>query len=390
MAAMEELEIHSKSYFVRWVNVKPDHTISWSIQPHKKSLNFGIFKHPGHSGVLSSTNHPAGDYHSTDSSENLPSAAAAAGSRTSVIEKLTSIGLKQVRWIGKCEADKIVKGTYDVPHNEGGNYALVFDNTFSKQISKTVTLVLLTYPTHSGPTNHSTTQLAREVEFAENANATARNRGNSILSKAPSQAVSTTSGTTHTGLLHKRRRKRHQGWARRYFSLDFTSSTLSYYHDRNSSALRGSIPLSLAAVACNEKSREISIDSGTEVWHLRASNDQDFIAWKRALEKASSKASAEDSHAPEVLLRVPSQRFLTNAAEEREWMQVEHLVSKVSGSRDAVRRLARDTDPKYLNNSSALTPYERPRGLSPSPHPEANGEDYFEARERRPFWKRKP
>ncbi|KAH2834546.1 hypothetical protein KXV85_005633 [Aspergillus fumigatus] len=372
MAAMEELEIHSKSYFVRWVNVKPDHTISWSIQPHKKSLNFGIFKHPGHSGVLSSTNHPAGDYHSTDSSENLPSAAAAAGSRTSVIEKLTSIGLKQVRWIGKCEADKIVKGTYDVPHNEGGNYALVFDNTFSKQISKTVTLVLLTYPTHSGPTNHSTTQLAREVEFAENANATARKRGNSILSKAPSQAVSTTSGTTHTGLLHKRRRKRHQGWARRYFSLDFTSSTLSYYHDRNSSALRGSIPLSLAAVACNEKSREISIDSGTEVWHLRASNDQDFIAWKRALEKASSKASAEDSHAPEVLLRVPSQRFLTNAAEEREWMQVEHLVSKVSGSRDAVRRLARDTDPKYLNNSSALTPYERRRGRSPSPHPEAN------------------
>ncbi|RHZ52528.1 oxysterol-binding protein related protein OSH3 [Aspergillus thermomutatus] len=389
MAAMEQLEIHSKSYFVRWVNVKSDHTISWSIQPHKKSLNFGIFKHPGHSGVLSSTNHPTGDYHGTDSSENLPSTAAA-GSRTSVIEKLTSIGLKQIRWIGKCEADKIVKGTYDVPHNEGGNYALVFDNTFSKQISKTVTLVLLTYPTQSGPTNHSTTQLSHEGDFVDNVNSAARKRGNSILSKAPSQAVSTTSGTTHTGVLHKRRRKRHQGWARRYFSLDFTSSTLSYYHDRNSSALRGSIPLSLAAVACNEKSREISIDSGTEVWHLRASNDQDFIAWKRALEKASSRASAEDSHAPEVLLRVPSQRFLTNAAEEREWTQVEHLVSKVSGSRDAVRRLARDTDPKYLNSSSVVSPYERPRGRSPSPHPEPNGEDYFEARERRPFWKRKP
>ncbi|MCH1928417.1 hypothetical protein L6232_26850, partial [Shewanella sp. C31] len=78
-----------------------------------------------------------------------------------------------------------------------------------------------------------------------------------------------------------------QGYARRFFSLDFTSSTLSYYHDRNSSALRGAIPLSLAAVACTAETREISLDSGAEVWHLRANNDQDFQAWKRALEKAS-------------------------------------------------------------------------------------------------------
>ncbi|EAW09182.1 oxysterol-binding protein related protein OSH3 [Aspergillus clavatus NRRL 1] len=392
MAAMEELEIHSKSYFVRWVNVKPDHTISWSIQPHKKSINFGIFKHPGHSGILSLTNHPTGDDHSTDSNENLPSTAVVnANSRASVVEKLTGIGLRQVQWIGKCEADKIVKGTYDVPPNEGGNYALVFDNTFSKQISKTVTLVLLTYPTQSGPTSHSTIQLPREIDNAESSSGfSGRKRGNSILIKPPSQVASTTTATSHSGILHKRRRKRHQGWARRFFSLDFTSSTLSYYHDRNSSALRGSIPLSLAAVACNEKSREISIDSGTEIWHLRASNDQDFVAWKRALEKASSKASAEDAHASEVLLRVPSQRFLTNAAEEREWTQVEHLVSKVSGSRDAVRRLARDTDPKYLNNSSVVSSHDRTRGRSPSPHREqANGEDYFDARERRPFWRRK-
>ncbi|KAI5295311.1 hypothetical protein KEM52_001762 [Ascosphaera acerosa] len=39
---MEELE----SYLVRWIYVQPKHTIAWSIQPHRKSLNFGIFKHP--------------------------------------------------------------------------------------------------------------------------------------------------------------------------------------------------------------------------------------------------------------------------------------------------------------------------------------------------------
>ncbi|PIG80283.1 transcription elongation factor spt6 [Aspergillus arachidicola] len=346
MAAMEELEIHSKSYFVRWVNVKPGHTISWSIQPHRKSLNFGIFKHPGHSAVLGSNNLPPADSHSTDSIENLPATALNANSRqfasTPIIERLTGIGLKQIQWIGKCEADKIVKGTYDVPANEGGNYALVFDNTFSKQISKTVTLVLLTY---QQPCPHSRHQYHTQSYR---------------LVLPPS--INTDPASIHTGILQKRRRKRHQGWARRFFSLDFTSSTLSYYHDPNSSALRGSIPLTLAAVACNENSREISIDSGTEVWHLRASNDQEFISWKRALERASSSKTpaAEESH-PSPLLRVPSQRVLTNAAEAREWAQVESLVGKISGSRDAVRR----------------------------PHPEANGDESMEAREKRSFWKRK-
>ncbi|GMF73420.1 unnamed protein product [Aspergillus oryzae] len=381
------------SYFVRWVNVKPGHTISWSIQPHRKSLNFGIFKHPGHSAVLGSNNLPPADSHSTDSNENLPTTALNANSRqnasTPIIERLTGIGLKQIQWIGKCEADKIVKGTYDVPANEGGNYALVFDNTFSKQISKTVTLVLLTYPTalppQSAPVPHAVLP-SRGTDSSESGKPLAsRIRGNSSAKVLP-PSINTDPASVHTGILQKRRRKRHQGWARRFFSLDFTSSTLSYYHDPNSSALRGSIPLNLAAVACNENSREISIDSGTEVWHLRASNDQEFISWKRALERASSSKTpaAEESH-PEPLLRVPSQRVLTNAAEAREWAQVESLVSKISGSRDAVRRLAKDTDPKYLGYGAP----ERPRGRSPSPHPEANGEESMEARERRPFWKRK-
>jgi hypothetical protein len=398
MAAMEELEIHSKSYFVRWVNVKAGHTISWSIQPHKKSLNFGIFKHPGHAAVLGSSNNlPSTDSHSTDSNENLPATANSSSSRlhsassSAVIEKLTGIGLKQIRWVGKCEAEKIVQGTYDVPPNEGGNYALVFDNTFSKQLSKTVTLVLLTYPTdlppQSAPVPHAAggPLISRGTDSSDSSKPLAsRRRGNSVTHAVP-QPGNVDPASVHTGVLHKRRRKRHQGWARRFFSLDFASSTLSYYHDRNSSALRGSIPLSLAAVACNEKSREISIDSGAEIWHLRASNESEFFSWKRALEKASSsKTPGEELHQPEPLLRVPSLRLPTNPAEEREWEQVESLVSKVSGSRDAVRRLAKDTDPKYLT-------YDRPRGRSPSPHPpsDANGVETADARERRPFWKRK-
>lgn len=325
----------------------------------------------------------------------------------SVIEKLTGIGLKQIKWVGKCEADKIAQGTYDVPQNEGGNYALVFDNTFSKQLSKTVTLVLLTYPTavppKSGlapPASHANGQPFHDGASTESLRPMSRRRGNSNARPPTAQnGEAAAPSTVHRGLLHKRRRKRHQGWARRFFALDFTSSTLSYYHDPNSATLRGSIPLHLAAVACNEKTREISVDSGAEIWHLRASNDQEFVEWKRALEKASHKTPPEeDKHSQgEILLRVPSQRAAppaTSAAEDREWVQVETLVGRMSASRDTVRKLAKDTDPKYQSIASTLAPVpsERPRGRSPSPSlsqgpAEVNNGDL--GAQNRPFWKRK-
>ncbi|KAL4783926.1 Oxysterol-binding protein-domain-containing protein [Aspergillus varians] len=391
MAAMEELEVHSKSYFVRWVPVKSDHTISWSIQPHKKSLNFGIFKHPGHSGVLNTPNLSSSDAPSDDSNETLANGGPGARQNTSssLLEKLTAMGLKQIRWDGKCEADKIIQGTYDVPSKEGGNYALVFDNTFSKQLSKTVTLVLLTYPTALPPQSIPRPHAASHPGGDGAESIRSRRRGNSLMTKLPPQIQvqeGDTSTKIHTGLLLKRRRKRHQGWARRFFSLDFKTSTLSYFHDPNSATLRGSIPLNLAAVACNEKSREISIDSGTEVWHLRARDDTEFVSWKGALEKASSSKKDDDhTHSPRHLhpgtaLQLPAQRYLTTAAEEREWTQVADLVSRVSESRDAVRHLAKDTDPKYMSSG----PTSRGRSArSPSPHLETNGEA------KRSFWKRK-
>ncbi|CRG83560.1 Oxysterol-binding protein homolog C23H4,01c [Talaromyces islandicus] len=404
MAAMEELEIHSKSYLVRWVSVKGDHTISWSLQPHKKSLNFGIFKHLGQPGAAATS-----DAHSIESSSEA----------SAVIDKLRGAGLKPIQWVGKCEADKISQGTYGVSLNEGGNYALIFDNTFSKTTGKMATFVLVTYPTATPPQSvhqaHHSQSLSsvggsghRGTPKLHTANTgstdelrPAKGRsvsGGKAAAKRP-QSSSSTNGASallHTGVLQKRRRKRHQGWARRFFSLDYTSSTLSYYHDRNSSALRGAIPLQLAAVAANAATREISVDSGAEIWHLRASNAQDFAAWRTALEKASKQTKEDKLLSPiSPLLRIPSNsmaRHLPNPAEEREWEQIESLVSKVSGSRDAVRRLAKDTDPKYLSSTPTAVPDRR---RSPSPQaspadPAQNGDDYFGSQQKRPpFWKRK-
>ncbi|KAH8730901.1 Oxysterol-binding protein-domain-containing protein [Phaeosphaeriaceae sp. PMI808] len=413
MAGMENIEIHSKSYLVRWVNVSAGHTISWSIQPHKKSLNFGIFKHPGTA---------------TGVTPHLPSSAifepgpptpalevpgtrgrglsTSRNDKTVVLEKLSTIGMKQVHWHGKCEADHVSMGTYDVPTGEGGMYGLVFDNTFSKTVSKTATFVLMTYPTNSPPkSGHhmryaqagagaSTTSLPKSspsmgpIESSESLPHTLADQSKSQYA---SKDANLTSSSFLTGVLHKKRRKKNQGYARRFFSLDFTSSTLSYYRNDHSSALRGAIPLSLAAVGANEDAREISIDSGAEIWQLKAGNAKDFKMWRDALDRASR--SATTAMSPTVQIKdSPYQGIahVVDKAENNEWAKVETLVDRVAGTRDAVRRLAQDTDPKY-NSPAGLGISRLQDSLSPTPS-EAESNDYFpddKATEKKAFWKRK-
>lgn len=455
MAGMEQLEIHSKvcadncekaclschantmavqSYLVRWVNVKGGHTISWSIQPHKKSINFGIFKHPSSGNALtpklpSSTFEPPLTP-GLRPQDAIQDAAASRNASSTAAEKLQSIGLIPISWYGTCEPNKVSMGTWDVLVNEGGMYALVFDNTFAKQLSKTATFVLLTYPTNAPPqsSHHMRHVLAQSsgssgclkaksspkmIPVQHDSSDSLNQVGSadsgipasiSPLHQSHGDSESCVESNFYTGVLQKRRRKRHQGYARRFFSLDFTTSTLSYYHNRNTLALRGSVPLSLAAVGANGKTREISIDSGAEVWHLKASNQKDFEAWEAALEFASSNAmsTATPVVGPPLdpLLRRQSQSgAVVNVEEDREWAMVEGLVGRVAGSRDAVRRLAKDTDPKYLPvkslspsnsdgnmDSHVLRP---PRSGEQSPPEHSSSAGYFKDAQSRPFWKRK-
>jgi hypothetical protein len=426
----------AQSYLVRWIQVPEHHSISWSVQPHKKSIDFGIFKHPGHKNGLA----PPLPTHET---LDQPSTAAAApaspdgpvqeGKRPhrgsvsrnasqALVEKLQGIGLRSVAWTGKCEADKVSMGRYDVAEGEGGMYGLVFDNTFSKTTGKTITFVLMTHPTNAPPkSGHhlhysqafapsaqgsrktSTPSLRPVADSVESLHGDAASHRGVLEDPRPKSNATESRGlegsTFYTGVLHKKRRKKGQGHARRFFSLDFTSSTLSYYRDRHSSALRGAVPLSLASIAVNEKAREFTVDSGAELWHLKASNRKDFDGWKNALERAAASANIASSPATPPSA---SQGFVKakqlDPAEQYEWAQVEQLVSKVAGSRDAVRRLAKDTDPKYAPGATGVGLSHTTSNSSstvPSPvSPEAN--DYFQevseekAQEKRPFWKRKP
>jgi len=400
---------------VRWVNVSAGHTISWSIQPHKKSLNFGIFKHPGGGSLTPSV--PSSSSFVPNGRPRGSSNAATRNDKTFIFERLQAKGLKQVHWVGKCEADKVTLGKYDVGEGQEGMYALVFDNTFSKTVSKTATFVLMTYPTNAPPKSGHHMHYAQAMAGASASNLSNRSSptmraaaGSSeslpheLLGKKriPSESRPKSSYGTEpqmlpgssffSGVLQKKRRKRNQGWARRYFSLDFTSSTLSYYRNNHSSALRGAIPLSLAVIGANEKSREISVDSGAEVWHLRANNRKEFEMWRDALDKASRAAIGVASPT----LSIPDNQWsrhphTVNESEEREWARVESLVGRIAGTRDAVRRLAQDTDPKY-HTTPGLGIRSHQDAHSPIPSDTESAEYLPEGdrdSQRKAFWKRK-
>ncbi|KAK1468807.1 oxysterol-binding protein [Colletotrichum melonis] len=379
----------------------------------RRGSNFGIVKHPGAgaAGLITNQNDDAAAPGSFTSGVAEPKKPFARRDSSTAEEQLANKGFIPIKWHGKCDADKVSTGTWDVPKGQGGMFGLVFDNTFSKQISKTATFVLLTYPTGAPP--QTTAQNFPNLQAGANANtsktslpqmsavtsASQDSLHSHVAAGRPTSASGRSDGNAnyHTGILHKRRRKKGQGYARRFFSLDYSSCTLSYYYNRNSSALRGAIPLSLAAIAADERRREINIDSGAEIWHLRASNAKEFNDWAKALEKASRAARGVEEQQPNTLnprttpLRVntthlkPTQSSLE---EDREWQQVETLVSRMVGTRDALRRLVKDMSNQRPLSMAAST-FLSPGTLGEEPDSYFTPPTATEQPQRRPFWKRK-
>ncbi|KAM5369606.1 hypothetical protein ACJZ2D_008965 [Fusarium nematophilum] len=405
------MDCSDRSYIVRWVKVDEGSTLSWSVQPHKKSINFGLVKHPGSGAttLVSSTddNFDAG----AEETRGVSDAKTSRFSKKDVTAQdlLKNKGFIPIKWIGKCEADKVSIGTFEVHHGQSGMYGLVFDNTFSKQTSKTATFVVMTYPTGAPPQTSSHLPNLQAPKAAASQTSLGRHSSpkldgvasasfDSLHShKAGGKATSVSgrsdggsSSNYHVGTLHKRRRKKGQGYARRFFSLDYSTCTLSYYYNPKSSALRGAIPLSLAAIAADERRREISIDSGAEVWHLKAPNDREFQEWAHALEKASRVARGLETldlparNETKITTRHLQPAHQSSPQEDREWQQVEALVSRVVGTRDALRRLTKEV-------AAQAKPVTAPQYLSPGAASAVDDTDtYFTPpAEKRSFWRRK-
>ncbi|KAK4520906.1 uncharacterized protein ATC70_006789 [Mucor velutinosus] len=172
--------------------------------------------------------------------------------------KLKDSGMDEIIPIQHAQSsDQKVEGTFVV--DEPGNYVLVFDNTFSRNTPKKLTYSVAL--------------------------------GNPEDVKVPVNEMS--------GWLLKKKRKRMQGWAKRWFTLSPTG-VLSYSTSQNS-VTRGSIQILVSTISYNPNLRQINIDSGTMLYHLKTLTESDYDLWQSALTETRRKnGEYDDSPIPQI------------------------------------------------------------------------------------------
>ncbi|KAN0060664.1 Oxysterol-binding protein 3 [Thecaphora frezii] len=84
-----------------------------------------------------------------------------------------------------------------------------------------------------------------------------------------------------TGWVLKKKRKKMQGYAKRFFAL--TNDGLLMYAMSPDKPARDAIEIPHASVTSSKKHGTIHVDSGSSVFHLKMLNDQDFELWRTHL-----------------------------------------------------------------------------------------------------------
>lgn len=230
--------------------------------------------------------------------------------------------MELVDWHGKCNADEIFRGAYEITVGKGGTYALVFDNTFSKSNSKTVHFSQRVVPVAA----HSASQSTRDLTDSAN-QSTALLPAQEATTAAPTTNKDITSskdlpccisdGRHLSGVMLKKKRKKLQGFTRRYFSLDYKYGVLNYYASQSNQVLRGSMPIKLCVVSARARTRDIYIDSGMEVWNVRPLNSTDFDTWVAALDVARQGVTSIPEQAPAPFAGYLQGGYLPNGAGNR-------------------------------------------------------------------------
>ncbi|KAK6454994.1 Oxysterol-binding protein-domain-containing protein [Scheffersomyces xylosifermentans] len=298
---METLEIHSKDFLVKWVHAPDNSVIDWQVKPLKRSIIFGIYKKNDDLTIskensTESFQAPVAPLMTSSDSNNSTSRLRSSSvnsvnqitkdnnpyktkSRSSTFSSnLSNSDLSLLKNYNKLIAGELVHGKFEV--QKGGMYAFIFDNSFSKTTGKKV--FFSNKIIADAPANGA---FKRKPSIARNTSI--HKKGNILRPK---------NGELLQSILLKKRRKKLQGFTKRYFVLNFKYGTLSYFRV-NDNKLRGQMPIRQSIVSANSNTREIIIDSGMEVWNLKALNANDFTAWVEAFNEI--KKSSESDSSPE-------------------------------------------------------------------------------------------
>ncbi|KAG7726816.1 hypothetical protein KL933_003099 [Ogataea haglerorum] len=381
---MENFEVRAKSFTIKWVKAPDNSVVKWELKPLKRSVNFGIYEYnkadfPAASTAPNSSSTTLSENLSLDEVNEVPhkmfgvlhqnlreffeslasqtpdtpltpngpstgplprqdtaistssekrkrseSLSSLHDSRTLLEEKLDKHLVKK-EWIGRCQGDELVTGTFEV--GSGSLFAFIFDNTFSRHKAKTIMFNQyiemngLVYQASENPQLSSSYQLnpiieqkrvdEREVtRRLETASAPVGHTSggvvngkasvvsaplqnhvkfsvpeNEIASKSKNVSLLRVKGGQYLqGFLLKKKRRRGgaKSFARRYFVLNFKYGVLDYYFNDVTNHVRGNMFIRNVVISADPKQLMMFLDSGIEQWILKAMNQEDFKIWVQA------------------------------------------------------------------------------------------------------------
>ncbi|KAI8388923.1 Oxysterol-binding protein-domain-containing protein [Radiomyces spectabilis] len=284
---MEVVQVQPRDSYLHYVYVPSRNTcIRWSFTTKNKNIGFGLYRRkgtslPSSSNIIFRAHQPVEQRQLTapprdlynaeqDDAENscaddLPACNESLYSNNNAAynrpraKSVASIqlkeqGLDEILPIYRTNSSNTkIEGSYTV--DEPGNYVLVF--------GKNLHIV------------HKGVLCSFSVALAD---------AQTTIDAEPKSGVS--------GWLLKKKRKRMQGWAKRWFQL--SSSGLLSYATSPGNVIRGSIQIMVSTISVNPKQRSIHIDSGTVVYHLKALTVEDHEKWTEALRAYRSYAREEE------------------------------------------------------------------------------------------------
>lgn len=356
---METLEIHAKDYLVKWVHVRDNCTIDWDVKPAKKLINLAVYKKKDEDGAstpplqeedesgpfepvqVTQSSAPivqnASPPHLSNSRYRSPSVTSVnktdinfkTKSRSlTLLLNLTASDLTLVKNYNKLIANELVHGSIEVTH--GGMYAFVFDNSFSKTTSKKVLFCTKVVEMENADAHRmSITRRTSVKHDLKNP----RFIPDTHIEEDKSTILMPKNGEILQGVLLKRRRKKLQGFGKRFFILNFKYGTLSYFRVDNNK-LRGQMPIKHSIISANQKNRELVVDSGMEVWDLKALNAEDFNTWVDAFNQIKKPDELKIEEEPETEVVAELEEILENARLGRDVIQdLERLLARARGEK---------------------------------------------------------
>ena len=263
---METIDVHSKSFVVKWIHVPDNSTVIFQLKPIKRSISFSVYRSltsESYSASNSPALRPQGDVSESNNSSSTSLGRKRSNSTLSLEDKLKQSALAKVHAFGTLNGNQLFKSEFKV--EKGGVFAFIFDNTFSKSYSKKV--------------------LFNKFFLDSNENTTRPQLSSSSSSlNLPSHGqIHPNKGQYLQGFLLKKKRKKLQGFTKRFFILNFKYNTLSYYMNENSLKTRGEMPFNLATISAFKDENTFIIDSGMEIWTLKTLNKEDWDNWINAL-----------------------------------------------------------------------------------------------------------